>query len=151
MNKYMKEAVKQASLGIRNGHGGPFGCVIVKDGSIIGRGHNMVVINNDPTCHGEIMAIRDACAALQSFSLKGCELYTTAQPCPMCLGAILWAGIEKVYYGCNIGDTEKIGFKDSDFYKALNGGGGTELAELDRDDCLEVFAEYAARTDNIKY
>ncbi len=151
MNKYMKEAVKEAQSGIRSGHGGPFGCVIVKNGTIIGKGHNMVVENNDPTCHGEIMAIRAACAALQSFSLKGSELYTTAEPCPMCLGAILWAGIEKVYYGCNIDDTEKIGFKDSDFYKVLKGEGGIELTETDREDCLEVFAEYAAKEDNIKY
>ena len=150
MNKYMKEAVNEARLGIRGGHGGPFGCVIVKDGAIIGRGHNMVIKNNDPTCHGEIMAIRAACAAEKNFSLKGCELYTTAQPCPMCLGAILWAGIDKVYYGCNIEDTENIGFKDSEFYNVLKGG-GMELKETDRETCLEVFAEYAANEDNQRY
>ena len=151
MNKYMEAAVKEAQMGIRNGHGGPFGCVIVKEGKIIGRGHNMVVKNNDPTCHGEIMAIQNACAAENNFSLKGCELYTTAEPCPMCLGAILWAGIDKVYYGCNIADTENIGFKDSDFYKAINGGDAITLKETDRRECLEVFAEYSAINDKVGY
>ena len=151
MNKYMKEAVKEAREGIRKNHGGPFGCVIVKNGVIIGRGHNMVIKNNDPTCHGEIMAIHDACAEVNNFSLKGCELYTTAEPCPMCLGAILWAGIERVYYGCNIEDTEKIGFSDSNFYEVIKGGGGITLDETDRKACLEVFAEYAEKEDNVRY
>ena len=97
MNKYMKVAIEEAQKGIRSGHGGPFGAVVVKDGKIIGQGHNMVVKNNDPTCHGEVSAIRDACKNLSSFDLKGAEIYTTGEPCPMCLGAILWSNIEKIY------------------------------------------------------
>ena len=116
MNEYMKMAVEEAETGIRAGHGGPFGCVIVKDGKVISRGHNEVLKCNDPTCHGEIMAIRTASKVLGTFDLKGCELYTTAEPCPRCFGAIRWANIKKVYYGCNVNDTDKIGFRDDKFY-----------------------------------
>mgnify|MGYP002520219486 CR=1 FL=1 len=91
----------------------PVGCVIVKDDVVIGKGHNQVVKNNDPTCHGEMMAIHKACKKINSFDLSGCVIYTTGQPCPMCLAAILWANIDKVYYGCNIIDTEDIGFRDN--------------------------------------
>ena len=99
MNAFMSAAISEAREGIEKGHGVPFGCVIVKDGRIIGRGHNEVVARRDPTCHGEIMAIRDACGNLSSFDLQGCELYTTAEPCPMCFGAILWANIGKIFTG----------------------------------------------------
>jgi len=138
MNPFMKIAIEEAQNGIRSGHGGPFGCVIVKDGEIVGKGHNEVVKQKDPTCHGEMMAIHDACQKLETFDLTGCELYTTAEPCPMCLGAILWANIRKVYYGCNISDTDAIGFRDKVFF--LNSFDISE--ELDRPECLEVFAEY---------
>ena len=149
MNRYMKEAIDEAYSGINAGHGGPFGAVVVRNGKVIGKGHNSVIKNNDPTCHGEVMAIRDACAKVNNFSLAGCEIYTTAEPCPMCFGAILWAGIDKVYYGCNVSDTEKIGFKDSDFYKAVGGGGGLLLEETDRAECLELFEKYQ-NTENKK-
>ena len=109
MNKFMEMAIEEAKKGILQGHGGPFGCVIVKNDEIVGKGHNEVLKNNDPTCHGEIMAIHEACKTLNTFDLKGCEVYTTGEPCPMCLAALLWANVEKVYYGCNIFDTEKIG------------------------------------------
>ena len=142
MNKYMKEAISEAYTGINAGHGGPFGAVIVRDGRIIGRGHNCVVKNGDPTCHGEIMAIRDACKNVYDFSLKGWDIYTTAQPCPMCMGATLWAGIDRVFYGCNIADSEDIGFKDSDFYKVLNGETPFCIEETDRDECLKLFEDY---------
>ncbi len=142
-NRFMAEAIKEAQQGIRTGDGGPFGCVIVKNGEIIGRGHNLVVSHNDPTAHGEITAIRNACRAIGSFSLAGCELYTTAEPCPMCLAAILWARIDKVYYGCNIKDTAQIGFDDSEFYATFRGEKELcALAELDRDECLKIFEEY---------
>lgn len=147
----MKEAIKEAQAGIRAGHGGPFGSVVVRDGKIIGRGHNEVVKNHDPICHGEVMAIRDACKNIDDFSLKGCEIYTTSEPCPMCLGAIMWANIENVYYGCTIADSEDIGFRDNDFYKVLRGEGSIGLNELDRDACLEVFAEYASIEDKTNY
>ena len=120
-NPYMTEAINEALDGIRNGHGGPFGCVIVKDGEIIGRGHNMVLNDKDSTAHGEITAIRDAEQALDSYDLSGCILYTTGEPCPMCLYAILWANVDAVYYGCTIEDNADIGFRDQDFDE-LSGG-----------------------------
>ena len=138
MDRFMKVAIDEAHAGIHAGHGGPFGCVIVKDGRIIGRGHNEVVKQNDPTCHGEIMAIRNACKNTGSFDLSGCELYTTAEPCPMCSGAIKWANIAKVYYGCNVSDTDNIGFRDKVFYENPDDAS----QELDRAECLELFEEY---------
>ena len=138
MDKFMKIAISEARKGISAGHGGPFGCVIVKDGIIVGKGHNEVVKRNDPTCHGEVMAIRDACKNIGSFDLSGCDLYTTAEPCPMCAGAIMWANIKKVWYGCNIADTDSIGFRDKQFYEAPE----DISEELDREECLEVFKEY---------
>ena len=101
-NEYMKLAIDEAREGIYNSHGGPFGSVIVKDDEIVGRGHNMVLKNNDSTAHGEISAIRDAEKRLKTFDLSGCELYTTGEPCPMCLAACMWANIDKVYYGCTM-------------------------------------------------
>ena len=138
MDKFMELAIEEARTGIRAGHGGPFGCVIVRDGEVIGRGHNEVVLRKDPTCHGEMQAIRNACENIGTFDLSGCELYTTAEPCPMCAGAIMWANIAKVYYGCNIADTDSIGFRDKQFYEVPE----DISAELDRKECLELFEEY---------
>lgn len=143
-NKFMREALREAYTGIRAGDGGPFGSVIVKDGRIVGRGHNRVLIHRDPTCHGEMEAIRDACKALGTHDLTGCELYTTAEPCPMCLGGILWANISRVYYGCNRSDTDEIGFRDDKFYQFLQGDAKLlEQSECERESCLELFREYA--------
>lgn len=137
-------AINEARKGIRNGHGGPFGAVIVKDGVVIGKGHNQVIKNNDPTCHGEMMAIHKACKKLRTFDLSGCEIYTTGEPCPMCLAAILWANIDKVYYGCNIFDTEEIGFRDSAFYEFSNNEEKRKefVVELDRKACKKLYEEY---------
>ena len=143
----MEIAAEEARKGIRAGHGGPFGCVIVKDGEIIGRGHNEVIRLSDPTCHGEIMAIRHACKKLHSFDLSGCELYTTAEPCPMCAGAIQWANIRKVYYGCTIFDTKEIGFRDEEFYSDSQ----KFSEEMDRAECLKVFEEYRAIENKTHY
>lgn len=152
-NKYMKLAIKEAEIGISKGHGGPFGAVIVKDGIIIGKGHNQVLKNNDPTCHGEIMAIHKACKTIKNFDLSGCELYTTGEPCPMCLAAILWANIDKVYYGCNIFDTENIGFRDSKFYDFQNNKKAKKafLHELDREECLKLYTKFKSNNSYIKY
>ena len=147
MNKYMEVALKEAKNGINAGHGGPFGCVIVKNGEIVGRGHNEVIKRNDPTCHGEVMAIRDACRNLNSFDLSGCELYTTAEPCPMCFGAILWANIRKVYYGCTIADTDKLGFRDEVFSTFSF----DIKTEMDRKECLDLFEKYKAIEDRKSY
>ena len=125
--KYMELAIKEARKGIKDGHGGPFGAVIVKDDVIIAKAHNEVIKNNDPTCHGEMMAIHKACKKLKTFDLSGCEIYTTGEPCPMCLAALLWANIRKIYYGCNIEDTAKIGFRDSKFYDLSEEGNRDKL------------------------
>ena len=138
----MKMAIEEARLGITNGHGGPFGAVIVKNGEVISKGHNHVVVNNDPTCHGEIDAIRKACQKLQTFDLSGCEIYTTGYPCPMCFCAILWANIEKVYYGCNTTDTEIIGFRDKAFEEGIPSKKKSMCEEVDRAECLTLYEEY---------
>ncbi len=153
MNKYMKMAIEEARLGIEKGHGGPFGSVIVKNGEVVARGHNHVVSNNDPTCHGEIDAIRRAGQRLKTFDLSGCEIYTTGEPCPMCLCACLWANIDKIYYGCNIVDNEIIGFRDNEFDKIISDRDkmGNYLMEVDRDACQKLFLDYKNIKDKIKY
>jgi len=140
---YMDEALKEAYEGINAKDGGPFGCVIVKDGQIVGRGHNRVLLKHDPTCHGEMEAIRNACQNLGTHDLTGCELYTTAAPCPMCKGGILWSNIRKVFYGCTISDTDNIGFRDDEFYQCFEGKGGEySETEFHRQDCLKLFDDY---------
>ena len=153
-NPYMTEAISEALDGIEHGHGGPFGCVIVKDGEIIGRGHNMVLVNNDSTAHGEIVAIRNAEQHLGSYDLTGCVLYTTGEPCPMCLYAILWANIDAVYYGCTLEDNSAIGFRDEAFDQ-LDGIREREILSdfltcTDRDACLKLFDLYS-RMEHIIY
>ena len=144
-NPYMTEAIREALDSISQGHGGPFGCVIVKDDKIIGTGHNMVLEEKDSTAHGEITAIRNAENALDSYDLSGCVLYTTGEPCPMCLYAILWANISKVYYGCTIEDNADIGFRDEAFDELS--GGRESLSDflvcIDRDACLKLFKVYS--------
>lgn len=116
---FMKRAIELARGGITRGDGGPFGAVVVRDGKIIGEGWNRVVSSNDPTAHGEITAIRDACSRLGTFSLEGCEIHTTGQPCPMCLGAIHWARIGRIHYGFRIEDAAEIGFDDREFFREM--------------------------------
>jgi len=153
MNEYMKIAIEEAEKGMSNSEGGPFGCVVVKDGAIVGRGHNQVVARFDSTCHGEMQAIRDACKNLKSFDLSGCEIYTTGEPCNMCLAACIWARIGKVYYGCTIGDNEDIGFRD----KAIDAmfGGREKFAGyiecIDRSECLSLFDKYKQLKNATKY
>ena len=143
---FIRMAIDEAMEGITHHHGGPFGSVIVRDGEVIGQGHNRVLVDNDPTCHGEVSAIRDACAKLETHDLAGCELYTTGEPCPMCLFACLWANIDRVYYGCTIADNALIGFRDEQFDSLA--GGREQLADylvcVGRDECLELFETYAA-------
>ena len=146
MNKYMEMAIKEAREGISNKHGGPFGSVIVKGDTVVGRGHNRVLLNNDPTCHGEMEAIRDACRNLGTCDLSECVIYTTGEPCHMCLCALMWANIDKVYYGCTIEDNGKIGFRDSKFDGIFGGRDRMPgfLEEIDRDSCLKLFDEFNA-------
>ena len=116
---FLQLAIELAQNGMEAGHGGPFGCVIVKDGKIIGKGSNSVLKNNDPTAHAEVVAIRDACKNLRHFQLEGCEVYTSCEPCPMCLGAIFWARPSKVFYACTKEDAADAGFDDDFIYEEI--------------------------------
>ena len=151
MNKYMKMAIREAYRGINNGEGGPFGAVIVKDGRVISKAHNQVVLKGDATCHGEVQAIRKVSRKLGTFDLSGCEIYTTGEPCPMCLGAIMWANIDRVFYGCNITDTEEIGFRDKKFYSKTEEQMAEFVTECDRDACLVLYRDYKAIADKKSY
>ena len=142
---FMQIAIDEARDGIYNGDGGPFGCVIVKDGKVVGQGHNCVLKNNDSTWHGEIGAIRDAEANLGTYDLSGTVLYTTGEPCMMCLTACLWANIDHVYYGCTVEDNSSIGFRDLAFDELLSDSREDlkdYLEEMDRGACLKLFDEY---------
>ena len=153
MNKYMKRANELAKYSMDNNKGGCFGSVIVKDNVIVGEGYNTVISDNDPTCHGEINAIRNACKNLNTFDLSGCELYTSAYPCPMCLGAIMWANIKTVYYGATEQDTGSIGFRDDFMYAWINNRSEDvlKLIEMDRKECVEVQKMWLDKDDKIEY
>lgn len=141
----MKIAKDCASHGMTKGEGGPFGAVITdKNGNIIAQGNNMVLANNDPTAHAEVTVIREACKKLGTYDLSGYILYTSCEPCPMCLSAIIWANIKTVYYGCTREDAGNIGFRDDAIYEYLEGKKKDllELKQLDRDDCIALFEEY---------
>ncbi len=116
---FMERAIGLARYGMLGGDGGPFGALVVRDGNVLGEGWNRVLADNDPTAHGEITAIRDACRRLGSPNLEGCEIFTTGEPCPMCLGAIRWARIDRIYYGFRIEDAERGGFDDLSFYESF--------------------------------
>ncbi len=118
--KFMQRAIELARSNIKNLHGGPFGAVIVKEGKIIGEGSNHVIVNNDPTAHAEIVAIREACKNLDSFQLEGCEIYSSCEPCPMCLGAIYWARPAKLYFAADREDASGADFDDSFIYKEVS-------------------------------
>ncbi|MFT4780712.1 MAG: guanine deaminase [Psychroserpens sp.] len=152
--QFMKEAVNAALKGMNNNEGGPFGCVVVKDGNIVGRGNNKVTSTNDPTAHAEVTAIRDACKNLDSFQLNGCEIYTSCEPCPMCLGAIYWARPDKVYYGSNQVDAANIGFDDEFIYKEIPlpySERSIPFEQLAREIALEPFQEWTKKMDKTEY
>ena len=137
---FMQKAIELAIENVHNG-GGPFGAVIVRDNEIIATGTNRVTAQHDPTAHAEVCAIRNACEKLNTFDLSGCEIYTSCEPCPMCLGAIYWAHLDKIYYGCNKHDAAKAGFDDSFIYKEL------ELPKNERSKAMqELLPEEAAQT-----
>ena len=145
MNKYMEKAKQNAENGILKKEGGPFGAIIVdKEGNIISNGNNQVLKNNDPTAHAEIVAIREACKKLNTYDLKNYTLYTSCEPCPMCLSAIIWANIKEVYYGCTKEDAGKIGFRDDIIYDYLKGKNKDiiNLKQKDREECIKTFEEY---------
>jgi guanine deaminase len=150
----MKLAAAEASAGVRKNHGGPFGAVIIRKGKAVTRAHNEVIKTCDPTAHAEITAIRKAAAKLKAFDLSGSELYTTCEPCPMCLAAILWARIPKVYYGCTRRDAEEIGFRDNLFYEQMRVKripGGVEMLQIGRRECLPAFREWTRKKDKVQY
>ena len=129
------------------GDGGPFGAVVVRDGEIIGEGWNRVLATNDPTAHGEVTAIRDACTNIGGFDLTGCRIYTTGEPCPMCLGAIYWARIESIRFGFSIEDAAQAGFDDREFYRQFAlppAERAVPATSLCRDEALQLAADYAA-------
>ncbi len=151
---FMQNAVDYAIEGMDKNDGGPFGCVIVKDGKIIGKGNNKVTSNNDPTAHAEVTAIRDACKNLNSFQLEGCIVYTSCEPCPMCLGAIYWARPEKVFFGSNKKDAANIGFDDDFIYKELPlpyDKRSIPFEQLDRDYALKPFKLWEEKENKTKY
>lgn len=152
--KFMKEAISLSEEGVQNNDGGPFGCIIVKDDKIIGKGNNKVTSTNDPTAHAEIIAIRDACKTLGTFQLEGCEIYTSCEPCPMCLGAIYWARPEIIYYANTREDAAKIGFDDSMIYDEINKNlehRKIPSIHLGRRDAQKVFKEWATKNDKTIY
>ena len=158
MNKYMKIAKELSEENSKTNAGGPFGACIVKDGKIIGKGSNCVLGNNDPTAHAEIMAIRNACKNINSYDLSGCELYTSCYPCPMCLSAIIWSNIKKVYYGNTKKDAANIGFRDDFIYdyikKLTEDKSDNEVLELeimDREETIKAFEDFSKKDNKIIY
>lgn len=153
IEKFMKKAIELSIVNVTKG-GGPFGAVIVKNGKIISEGTNNVTKKNDPTAHAEIVAIRNASKKLKNFDLKGCEIYTSCEPCPMCLSAIYWANIDKIYYANTKKDAAKIGFRDDHIYKELSvplSKRKIPFVQMQRDDAIKAFELWECKTDKISY
>ena len=157
MNEYMKEADLLVKENLIKEEGGPFGAVVVKDGKIIGRGHNKVIKNNDPTAHAEIVAIREACKNIKTYDLTGCSIYTTCYPCPMCLSAIIWSNIKRVYYGNTKEDAADIGFRDEFIYEYIDklskgiDDGTLKLKNINRSKTIKEFEEYMNKDEKTLY
>lgn len=153
MNEYMKIAKELSEENLKTNDGGPFGAVVVKEGKIIGKGSNKVLEKNDPTAHAEIVAIREACKSIESYDLSNCEIYTSCYPCPMCLSAIIWSNIKKVYYGNTAKDAEKIGFRDELIYEYIKSPDKKllNLECIDREETIKVFKEYIEKKDKEIY
>ena len=150
----MTRAVELARIGMETNSGGPFGCVVVKDGRIVGEGSNRVTSTNDPTAHAEVVAIRDACANLGTFQLDGCTIYTSCEPCPMCLGAIYWARPAAIFYAGTQEDAAAAGFDDEHFYDELakpNDDRELPMVNLLREAAQAVFHDWTAKTDKTDY
>jgi guanine deaminase len=153
-NAFMRRAIELSGARLAAGEGGPFGAVVVRDGHIVGEGWNQVVGTNDPTAHAEIVAIRAACHQLDTFSLAGADIYTSCEPCPMCLAAILWARIGRIYYGNTRADAATIGFDDDYFYRQVARPMNDRDIPAERllaDEARAVFSDWAGRTDKVRY
>ena len=151
---FMREAIRLSIENMRAGNGGPFGAVIVKDGKIIARGFNQVTSSNDPTAHAEVVAIREACKVLNSFQLDDCEIYTSCEPCPMCLGAIYWARPSKMYYANTKKDAANIGFDDQFIYEELDlplDKRQLSAEQLLQDEAIVAFKEWEEKINKIEY
>ena len=152
-SKFMLKAIK-LSVESAKSKGGPFGCVIVKNNQIIAEGHNQVTENKDPTAHAEIVAIRNACKKLNNFLLKGCDLYTSCEPCPMCLSAIYWSHVDNIYYANTRVDAKDIDFDDSLIYSEISKKINERIismTQMNRDEALEAFKIWQSKEDKIKY
>ncbi len=151
---HMRRAIALSEAMMRADRGGPFGAVVVKDGEVIAEGFNKVISDNDPTAHAEIVAIREACARLGSFSLDGCEIYTSCEPCPMCLAAIYWARIGRIYYANTRRDAAGIGFDDDRIYREIPLPVEARAVPMDRllaGEAAKAFREWQAKPDKIRY
>ena len=144
MNNYFEEAIKLALNGVKNKEGGPFGAIVVKNGKIVGLGNNKVLINNDPTAHAEVVAIRDACKKLGTYDLKDCIIYSTSEPCPMCISCIIWSNIKEVYYGTTRKEVSKIGFRDDLIYNYFYGKEKDiiKVISVENDSCKDLLNKY---------
>jgi tRNA(Arg) A34 adenosine deaminase TadA len=154
MSKFMREALREAAEAVRTGSGGPFGAVVVLDGCVIGRGHNRVLSSSDPTAHAEVEAIREACRTLGQYHLDGAELYTSCEPCPMCLGAAYWAHIERIYFAAGRADAAAIGFADQHIYDELSRPVGERqlpMVGMMRDEAVNLFAQWLESPDKKLY
>ena len=152
-NKFMKRAIELSIKSVNSGTG-PFGAVIVKNNQIVSEGFNTVTLSNDPTSHAEIVAIRIACKELSNFSLEDCDLYTTCEPCPMCLSAIYWARINKIYYANTRSDAKKIDFSDAMIYEELNKtitDRKIPMHQMMREEAIKAFEMWDKKTDKVKY
>ena len=151
---FMEIAVREGFKGMNGNEGGPFGAVIVKDSRVIAKGHNRVVKTKDPTSHAEIVAIRRAAKKLGRFDLSDCEIYSTCEPCPMCLAAIYWARISGIFYGCTKEDAAKIGFADESIDGAMKGKLSVRkvpMIPMERESCLKLFAAWEQKPDKVPY
>lgn len=150
----MARAIRLSLDNVLSGEGGPFGAVVVRNGSIIGEGVNRVTVTNDPTAHAEMIAIREACAKLGSFELKGCELYSSCEPCPMCLGASYWARLGRIYFGNSAADASSIGFDDSFVYREFGlelGQRSIPMVPMMREQALPAFRAWQQKPNKIQY
>jgi tRNA(Arg) A34 adenosine deaminase TadA len=152
--KFMEEAIRLSVENVESGNGGPFAALVVKNGQIISRGINRVTSTNDPTAHAEVVAIREACKTLDTYQLDDCEIYTSCEPCPMCLGAIYWARPRKIYFANTRHDAAQIGFDDSFIYDEISlpvTDRGIETEQLMRDEALSAFVAWQNKSDRIDY
>jgi guanine deaminase len=153
-NPFMARAIQLSIENVHSGRGGPFGAVVVKDGSLIAEGANQVTSTNDPTAHAEMCAIRAACATLGVFDLQGCEIYTSCEPCPMCLGAIYWARLSRVYFASAAADASKIGFDDSLIYREIarpHAQRAIPMIQMMREEALAAFRAWEEKPNKIVY